>query len=232
MSARSQIAAVTVLALGFAATAANAVTIADWTFETTPPTTAGPFAADVGTGSALGHHSGASTYSNPAGNGSPHSFSSTNWLVNDYYQFSVSTTGLKDIVFSWDQTSSNTGPKDFALQYSTNGTTFTNFASYAVLANGASPNSPWSSSTGSAAYSFTQDLSSILGLNNQSSIFFRLIETDNAAAGGGTVGSGGTDRVDNVKITGVSAVPLPAAVWLFGSGLMGMAGIRRRRVGL
>ena len=31
------------------------------------------------------------------------------------------------------------------------------------------------------------------------------------------------------SLQGVSAVPLPAAVWLFGSGLLGMAGLARRR---
>jgi len=35
-------------------------------------------------------------------------------------------------------------------------------------------------------------------------------------------------RIDNVSLTGVSSVPVPAAVWLFGSGLLGMAGIARR----
>jgi hypothetical protein len=30
-------------------------------------------------------------------------------------------------------------------------------------------------------------------------------------------------------IAGVSAVPLPAAVWLLGSGLLGLAGIGRRK---
>jgi hypothetical protein len=240
MRARSRITAVTVLALSVAATGADAATIADWTFETSQPastgafaanTSFGPFAAEVGTGSALGHHTGASTYSSPAGNGSSHSFSSNTWSAGDYYQFSVSTTGLKDIALSWDQTSSSTGPKDFALLYSTNGTTFTSFASYSVLSNGGSPNSPWSASTVNPVYSFADDLSSIVGLNNQATLFFRLVDQDAVAAGGGTVGTAGTDRVDNVKIT-ANAVPLPAAVWLFGSGLMGLSGIRRRRIGL
>lgn len=34
----------------------------------------------------------------------------------------------------------------------------------------------------------------------------------------------------NVSISGVSAVPLPAAAWLFGTGLVGLFGISRRRV--
>ena len=42
---------------------------------------------------------------------------------------------------------------------------------------------------------------------------------------------GNTDRiyVTNFSITEVSAVPVPAAVWLFGSGLLGLIGIARRR---
>src|SRR6516164_6923551 len=79
------------------AASASADTIASWTFETSQPVTAGPFAPEVGTGSALGVHSGSSTYSAPAGNGSSHSFSSTNWLVDDYYQFTLSTSNFNDI---------------------------------------------------------------------------------------------------------------------------------------
>ncbi|MDH5570787.1 MAG: VPLPA-CTERM sorting domain-containing protein [Gammaproteobacteria bacterium] len=33
----------------------------------------------------------------------------------------------------------------------------------------------------------------------------------------------------NPTFNGVSAVPVPAAVWLFGSGLVGLAGVARRR---
>lgn len=36
-------------------------------------------------------------------------------------------------------------------------------------------------------------------------------------------------EVFNVSITAVSAVPVPAAAWLFGSGLLGLVGVARRR---
>jgi hypothetical protein len=37
-----------------------------------------------------------------------------------------------------------------------------------------------------------------------------------------------TIRADDVTL-GVSAVPIPAAFWLFGSGLLGLVGISRRK---
>ena len=35
--------------------------------------------------------------------------------------------------------------------------------------------------------------------------------------------------IDNVTVDAVSAVPVPAAVWLFGSGLLGLVGVARRK---
>ena len=35
---------------------ADPTVVADWTFETSMPATAGPFTAEIGTGSALGFH--------------------------------------------------------------------------------------------------------------------------------------------------------------------------------
>jgi len=35
--------------------------------------------------------------------------------------------------------------------------------------------------------------------------------------------------IDNVTIEGINAVPVPAALWLLGSGLLGLIGIRRRK---
>jgi hypothetical protein len=36
-------------------------------------------------------------------------------------------------------------------------------------------------------------------------------------------------NIDNISVTGVSAIPVPASVWLFASGLIGLLGISRRR---
>lgn len=212
------------VAASFAA-AAQADVIANWTFETSVPATAGPHAPEVGSGSALGSHaSGSAVYSNPAGNGSAESFSSNFWSVGDYYQFQVDATGYEEITITWDQTSSSTGPRDFNLQYSTDGATFTTIAGYQVLQNGGSPNPAWNSSTSSSAYTF-----SITGpgaLDGQATAYFRLTDSSTVSASGGTVGTGGTNRVDNVIIEG-SPVPTPGSFALLGLG--GLVAMRRRR---
>ena len=61
-------------------------------------------------------------WSNPAGNGSAKSLSSNNWATGDYYQFTLTISdsefsGLGLSVYRFDQTGSNTGPKDFQLSY-------------------------------------------------------------------------------------------------------------------
>ena len=190
---------------------ARAATIADWNFETNNfatthiSTTSGTLAADGGgLGWAWGVHSLSCTYSSPAGNGSPHSFSSNNWTQGDFYEFQISTTNYQGVGISWDQTSSNTGPGLYQLQYSTDGTDFTNIGNpYTVLAN-ASPNPLWNATTYSSSYTFTPSLSAITALSNQPTLYFRLEDaTSTVAAGAGySLGSGGTDRIDNVMITG------------------------------
>jgi len=210
---------------------AHAQVIADWTFETSQPSTAGPFAPETGAGQASGSHaSSAAVYSTPAGNGSPHSFSSNNWSVGDYYQFVVSTAGEQDISLTFDQTSSNTGPRDFQVEYSTDGTDFTNFGSvYSVLAD-ASPNTPWSSAgADQSVYTTADDLSSITALNGAANVYFRLVDTDTTSANAGAVGTGGTDRVDNVVVQGTAVVPEPASAALLAVVALGGLGRRSRR---
>ncbi len=53
----------------------------------------------------------------------------------------------------------------------------------------------------------SRSLSGITALNNQANVYFRLIDLSMTSASGGSVGTGGTDRVDNFTI---SATPEPA----------------------
>jgi hypothetical protein len=211
------------------AMSAQAATVAQWTFETSLPASAGSFAAEVGSGSASGFHAGASTYSSPAGNGSAHSFSSTNWAVGDYWQFQVSTAGNSGISLNWDQTSSNTGPRDFQLQYSTDGINFTNYGSiYAVLAN-AAPNAWSTTGTPNAASGFSFNLSGITALDNQATEYFRLVDASTISANGATVATAGTSRVDNFTVTAAVPEPETYAMLLAGLALLGFSARRRAK---
>ena len=97
-------------AISISAVAALAGTIANWTFETSPPTTATQ-APDVGSGTGTVFHTAAgATYTNPSGNGSAESWNTNTWSSGDYFQFQVSTLGEYGITFGWDQTRSTAGP--------------------------------------------------------------------------------------------------------------------------
>ena len=217
----------------------NAQVIADWTFETSQPGVvtlpAAPgagvaftsFSPEVGSGTASALHATAATYSSPAGNGSAHSFSANNWTVGDYFQFQVSTLGFTGISVSYDQISSGTGPAQFKLQYSTDGSTFSTFGSpYTVIAN-TSPNN-WSSGTPIFTSSYSFDLSSITAIDNAANVYFRLVNDGTTSANGGTVASGGTDRVDNFTVS-VNPVPEPTTLALvaFG-GMSALLAFRKR----
>jgi hypothetical protein len=215
------------MAFAVAVPASAASTLAEWTFESSVPASAGPHAAEVGIGTATGFHASASTvYSNPAGNGSTESFSSNNWSVGDYYQFQLSTLGFQDIVVSFDHTSSNTGPRDFQLQASTDGTTFGSLGNYSVLAN-ASPNPVWSSSSArNDLYTFV--FSGNEQIANQANVLLRLVAASTVSANGGSVATGGTSRVDNFAVM-ATPVPEPETYAMLLAGLAVVAfGARRR----
>jgi hypothetical protein len=189
--------------------------LAAWSFESvtiagtaTTPTITGSAAADSGVltagSSFTGLHASASTiWSNFAGNASAKSFSADHWAIGDYYQFSFSTSGNSAISMTWDQTGSSTGPRDFKVQYSTNGTTFTDASgtnsTYAVTAQS------WSSGgSPQLASRRTLDLSGVSALANQSTIYIRLVVTSTTSIGGGTIGTGGTQRLDNFTVNGTA----------------------------
>ena len=184
------------LTLALSGAAQAQVTLAKWTFETSIPTTGGPLTPEQGSGSATSNTGG--TFSNPAGWGSVESWSSNGWDVGEYFQFSSSTTGYQSITLLWQQVGSSTGPKNFELAYSTDGTTFTAHASYALNA------SSWNATLTPAADQYSYDLSSITSLNNKGTVYFRLRVKDNVSINNGTVASTGTGRIDNFTISGTA----------------------------
>jgi PEP-CTERM motif-containing protein len=218
-------------------------TIADWTFETSQPGVvtlpAAPgagvaftgFSPEVGSGTASALHAGASTYSSPSGDGSSHSFSSNVWTNNgDYYQFAVNTTGFTNITLSFEQISSATGPKDFSLQYSSDGSSYTPFASYSIITGGNAGINTWSNSIYEAQSAYSFNLSSITAIANDSTVDFRLTVSDQNSANGGTVATGGTDRIDDLLVSGTSiSVPEPSTLALAAMGLAGCLIAFRRR---
>jgi len=225
-----------------------AISLADWTFETSQPSIPSPGAANSGlyaaesginasSSFASGHHADAATvWSSPVGNGSSRSFSSTRWASGDYYQFTTSTLGYDAITLSWSQTSSSTGPTVFALLYSTDGSTFLSVAGSGVVDGGSiSGNSysvgtsSWVSGSKSSHTVISFDLSSTSGVNNDSTLYFRLVTSSSPQ-------TSGTDRVDDFAVNGaLMPIPEPAA-WgaISAAGLLAICGFRvwrQRRCG-
>jgi MYXO-CTERM domain-containing protein len=229
MTKHSMLASVAVLAVSASASAAM---VAGWSMTTAigAGTTGSNYtygAADqgdlaAGTSLSAFHALAATTWSTPAGNGSQYSFSSNNWSVEDYYQVSLSTLGYTAISLSWDQTRSSTGPSSFRVDMSVDGGAnfSTVLASYTVIQAGATGSGTLSWSTLPANYqsAFTSTLTGLAAADNQSSVIFRFVNLS-------TVASGGTNRIDNIVISG-DAVPAPGAIALL--GLAGLAARRRR----
>lgn len=196
--------------------------IAVWSFEPDPiPTNVtnaniGPFSPAVGSGSATGVHASNNTvWSSPSGNGSSNSLSANNWTSADYFQFQISTLTFSNIGVTFDQTRSSTGPTNWTFSYSIDGSSFNSFTNYSVAAI------TWSATTYNPTSTYSFDLSTVTALNDQTNVFFRLINNDSPA---GT----GTARVDNFA---ASVIPEPTSLAMLALAGLGFGGyIWRRRL--
>ena len=196
----------------------TAAVLAQWTFESVTIAGTGstfePANAEAGlqSGSAALtglHASSATVYSTPSGNGSAKSISANNWATNDYYQIRFSSAGYQNLKLTFDQTGSSTGPAEFLVSYSTNGGTFTTFSNYDIAKSNSTTVQSWTSTISNSVSSVTMNLAPVAGLNNQSDVYLRFVMRSTNALNGGTVGTGGTSRLDNVVVEAVSIGTTP-----------------------
>lgn len=174
--------------------------------------TLGILAGDTSSILSVFHTSTAATYTAPSGNGSLYAFSSNNWQPNDYYQVVLPTIGQTNLTLTWDQARSSTGPSAFALQMSTDGSSFTQLTTYSVLqSGGGGAPGTWVSGTYNPLYSSTFALPSTA--ENQATLYLRFTNVTGTASS-----AAGANRIDNV---GVTAVPEPATTALLAAVVIG-----------
>jgi hypothetical protein len=213
------------LAFSFFCTARGADTIANWTFEnyyqassvtnTDSPTLLSAFGPSGSL--AWGHHASASSkFYYVLGNGSSNALTADHWAIGDFFEFQTSTLGFTNILVSFDQYRSPTGPTNWAFTYSVDGTLFNTALAYSVTNS-----TDWSATTRRSAYTFTVDLATVTELSEAANVYFRLVAD---SAPGSTQG---TSRVDNFAVLG-TLVPEPPVSILIGTGTGFLLFARRR----
>ena len=108
-----------------------------------------------------------------------------------YWQTTFSTTDVVgNLKFSSVQRSSNTGPSDFKVQFSLNGTSWTDVSGGVVTIG-----NDWTTGV-------LTNVSLPALCENQSLVYLRWIMTSNNAVNGSAVAGGGTSAIDNISVTG------------------------------
>ncbi len=131
-------------------------------------------------------------YVTGSGGSGTYSTNNINWDNGQnlkYWQINLSTQGYKNLNLSSKQYSSNTGPRDFKIQFSTDGAIWTDAgATITVAAN------------------FTKGSLNEFNLpiqcNDQSIVYIRWTMNSNVAVNGSNVGSSGSNRIDDILIKG------------------------------
>lgn len=138
-------------------------------------------------------NSGSIVYNTAGGNTSLAAISSSGWdggSGSKHWTVSFTTAGISNMKLSSIQRSSNTGPKDFKVQYSLDASNWTDVPGANIT----------------VANNFTTGVLSEVALpvecDNQSLVYLRWIMTSNIAANNNEVASGGTSAIDDIIING------------------------------
>ena len=115
-----------------------------------------------------------------------------NEAADSFWQISFSTAGYQSLTLSSKQQSSDTGPRDFKVQWSLNGSVWSDVPSTSII----------------VANNFTSgklvNVSLPAGTENQNTLYLRWIRTSNIRVTGGTelVTAAGTNRIDDIIVRG------------------------------
>lgn len=144
-------------------------------------------------------------------------------------EFLTSTLGYKDIVLTYDWSPTTQGVKHQQVQYTTDGSSWTNVGALQV-----------GPATESWVNGITIDMSAIVDVNNNPLFGARIVSAyapsgPNAGqyvnlAGNPINSTSGNWRIDTITVSG-NVVPEPATLALVGLGAVGICGLFRRRRG-
>jgi len=218
--------------------AAGADVITQWTFNSPGPgvdndPTTGTLSPETGSGtlttvggvSNSGFAQGASADTSPTtGSNNNSSFETQGYPPFDAgnktagIQIAVNTTGYQDIVFSFHHNQFSSASASFRIQYSTDGTTFSDGAGYTT-------------STAGTFFLHIDDFSAIPGLDNNPNAKFRIVAEFQGFFYSGVSASysqSGRNRFDLVSVSG-TPIPEPGAAAVAGALLLPLLVARRRR---
>jgi hypothetical protein len=118
-----------------------------------------------------------------------------NGANSKYWQVSFTSTNYQTLSLSFSSRGSNTGPRDWQVQYSTDGASFTDVSSGAYTIN-----------TDLVCHDYSFSLPP--DLDNQTTCYLRFLVTSTVSVNGSTVASGGTNGMDNILVTAAVSLPI------------------------
>ena len=151
--------------------------------------------------------------------GTTYSIGSKGLAADEYYLIETSSAQYGNLEISFFMKGSNTGAKNFVLEYSTDGKTFNkagkgtlecNYTAYTRDEAGNSVPSPVEINKELTDGAFSLQTASKMheihialpeGANNAEKLTLRLRVTDSTSIKGGTIGTGGTNYFNDIKIT-------------------------------
>ena len=180
-------------------------TLVEWNFPNNPDDAIADWGIALNTGKTITSAGGTSTVVFSNAGATTNSASATNWDAGSsakYWMVEVNTAGYNTITLSSKQRSTNTGPRDFILEYR-------------IGAAGLWTAVPTGNIT--VANNFTAGVLTNLPLpiacDNQPSVFIRWIMSSNTdATGAGLVAGTGNSNIDDIRIRGFLIAGNPSRV--------------------